>query len=257
MGGAVFPPCYLTWGQTTVEVMKIKATSFKMFHACTATLSVPTPVAGHHQPKPPPESPGYSQANLHQFLLGSLLLFPGSWWTQDFVCALQESVFPVLCKFWQLYGGVNGDLLQKGLCHTQVCCTQTPCPCSSLLLTRTSTGDTQTQNTQTQPLWGLWVLVQTRFVWALWASLACMGFHSKCDFTPPTIFLGLLLCPWRWGISSKSLQHHAAAAPGPAGDFLIVLFFFFFSPGVMERWRIWRKQVEFLCKIIHRCKRLQ
>ena len=26
--------------------------------------------------------------------------------------------FPVLCKFWQLYGGVNGDLLQEGLFHT-------------------------------------------------------------------------------------------------------------------------------------------
>ena len=53
--------------------------------------------------------------------------------------------FPVLCKFWQLYGGVNGDLLQEGLCHTQVCCTQSPWPCGSPLLTRTSTGDTQTQ----------------------------------------------------------------------------------------------------------------
>ena len=31
---------------------------------------------------------------------------------------------PVLCKFWWLYGGVNGDLLQEGLRHTQVCCTQ-------------------------------------------------------------------------------------------------------------------------------------
>ena len=90
---------------------------------------------------------------------------------------------------------------------------------------------TQTQNTQTQALWGLWVLVQTRFVWVLWASLACMGFHSKCDFTPRTIFLGFLLCPWKWGISSKSLQHHADAAPVPAGDVLIVFFFlFFFSP---------------------------
>ena len=37
--------------------------------------------------------------------------------------------FPALCKFWQLYGGVNGDLLQEGLCHTQVCRTQSPCPC--------------------------------------------------------------------------------------------------------------------------------
>ena len=53
--------------------------------------------------------------------------------------------FPVLCKFWQLCGGVNGDLLQEGLCYTQVCCTQSPCPCGSPLLTRTSTGDTQTQ----------------------------------------------------------------------------------------------------------------
>ena len=58
---------------------------------------------------------------------------------------LQESVSSVLSKFWQLCGGVNGDLLQEGLCHTQVCCTQSPCPCGSSLLTRTSTGDTQTQ----------------------------------------------------------------------------------------------------------------
>ena len=63
----------------------------------------------------------------------------------DSVCAFQESVSPVPCKFWWLYGGVNGDLLQEGLCHTQVCCTQSPCPCSSPLLTCTSAGDTQTQ----------------------------------------------------------------------------------------------------------------
>ena len=52
---------------------------------------------------------------------------------------------PVLCTFRQLYGGVNGGLLQEGLCHTQVCCTQSPYPCSSPLLTHNSTGDTQTQ----------------------------------------------------------------------------------------------------------------
>ena len=51
---------------------------------------------------------------------------------------------PVLCNFWQLYGRVNGDLLQEGLCHTQVCCTQSPCSCGRPLLTRTSTGDSQT-----------------------------------------------------------------------------------------------------------------
>ena len=77
--------------------------------------------------------------------MGSLLLSLGSCCAQGSVCALQESISPVLCKFWQLFGGVNGDLLQEGLCHTQVCCTQSPCPCGSPLLTRTSTGDTQTQ----------------------------------------------------------------------------------------------------------------
>ena len=41
--------------------------------------------------------------------------FSGILVTQGFVCVLQESDFPVLCKFWWLYGGVNGDLLQKGL----------------------------------------------------------------------------------------------------------------------------------------------
>ena len=93
---------------------------------------------------PPLETPGHTQASLGQSLVGSLLLPPGSWCTQGFVCALQESVLPVLCKFWWLYRGVKGDLLQEGLCHTQVCCTQSPCPCGSLLLTHTSTGDTQT-----------------------------------------------------------------------------------------------------------------
>ena len=102
--------------------MKIMATSFKRSHSLTAALRAPNPAAGHHQPTPPPETPGHSQASLDQSLMGSLLLFPGSWCTE-------ESVSPVLCKFWQLYGGVNGDLLQEGLWHTQVSCTQSPCPC--------------------------------------------------------------------------------------------------------------------------------
>ena len=114
-----------------VGVMKIMATSFKMSHAHTATLSAPNPVAGHRQLTPLPETPGHSWASLGQSLVGSLLLSPGSWCTQGSVCALQESVSPVLCKFWQLYGGVNGDLFQEGLCHAQVCCTQSPCPCGS------------------------------------------------------------------------------------------------------------------------------
>ena len=123
MGRAVFPPCCLTWGQTMVEVMKIMAASFKRSHARPATPSAPNPAAGHHQPTPLLETPGHSRASLGQSLVGSLLLSPGSWCAQGSVCALQESVSPVVCKFWWLYGGVNGHLLQEGLCHTQVCCT--------------------------------------------------------------------------------------------------------------------------------------
>ena len=72
----------------------------------------------------------------------SFLLGPG----MHKVCMCSPRVcFPVLCKFWWLYGGVSGNLLQEGLCHAQVYCTQSPCPCSSPLLTDTSTVDIQTQ----------------------------------------------------------------------------------------------------------------
>ena len=192
----MFPPCCLTWGQTMVEVMKIMVTSFKRSHACTAALCAPNPAAGYHWPMPPPESPGHSWASLGQSLVESLLLSPRSWCAQGFVCALQVSVSPILCKIWQLCGGVNGDLLQEGLCHTQVDCTQSPCPCSSPLLSPQET----LRHSSGQSLWGLWALVYTRFVWALRVSLVGKGFDSKCDFTPPTILLGLLLCPWTWGI---------------------------------------------------------
>ena len=155
MGVAVFPPSCLTWGQTMGEVMKIMVTSFKRAHAHTATLSAPDPAAGHHQPTPPLESPGHSWACLGQFLVWSLLLSPGSWCTQGFVGALQVFVSPIPCKFCWFLGGVNGDLFQEGLCHTQVCSTQSPWPCGRPLLTRTSTGDTQTQFWLS--LWGLGV----------------------------------------------------------------------------------------------------
>ena len=123
----------------------IMVTSFKRSHAHIAALSASNPIAGHHRPTPLPETPGHSQARLGQALVGSLLLSSGSYCAQGFVCAFQESVSPVLCNFWWLCAGVNGDLLQEGLCHTQVSCTQSPCPFCSRLMTRTSEGDTQTQ----------------------------------------------------------------------------------------------------------------
>ena len=111
---------------------------------CCCTQS-PDPEAGHHWPTPPLETPRHSQASLGQPLVGSLLLSSGSWCAQGSVCALQESVSLVLCKLWWLYGGVNGELLQEGLCHSHLSCTQSPCSCGRPLLICTSTGDTQIQ----------------------------------------------------------------------------------------------------------------
>ena len=68
--------------------------------------------------------------------------------------------FPVLCKFWQLCGGVDDDLLQEGLCHTQVCCTQSPCPCGADPYLHRRCLNT----VLSQYLWGPWVLVCTRCV---------------------------------------------------------------------------------------------
>ena len=269
MGGAVFSPSCLTWDQTMVEVVKIMATSFKRFWACTAALGTPKPAAGHCWPMPPLETCGHSQASLGQSLVITTP-FLGFWCTQGFVCALQESVSAVLCKFcnqshwppksnslgvlspfvrsqvwksvvgprtfltvreflWyncsavfgssaqQLYGEVNGDL-QESLCHRlcgQVAAPRVPAPvvghCWLVPL----------QETQIQvwlSFYGVSVFLCTQgFVWALPASLAGMGFDSKCNFDPPTILLGLLLCSWmcsvffwwdstfscRWLFSSK------------------------------------------------------
>ena len=82
----------------------VMATSFRRLrpHGApprTAAVGVPDPEAGLSQPTSPPETPGHAQASLDRSLVGSLLLSPGSWCTQGFVCALQESVSPVLWKF--------------------------------------------------------------------------------------------------------------------------------------------------------------
>ena len=118
--------------------MKVMVTSFKRSHACTATLSALQQAT--------------TDPRLRQRLLDthgqvwvsllwshcSFLLGPGA---HKVLFVPTKSLFPRLCKFWWLYGGVNGDLLQEGLCYTQVYCTHSPCPCGSPPMTRTSAGD--------------------------------------------------------------------------------------------------------------------
>ena len=143
-GWSCVPSLLFTWGHTMMEVRKIMVLSFKRSHACTATLTASNHTADHHWPTPPLETPGHSQASLDQSLMGSLLLSSGSWCTQGSVCALQQ--FLSQSCVWS--GNSMVGLMvtsSKRIYYTQVCCTQSPCPCGSPLLTHTSTGDAQTQ----------------------------------------------------------------------------------------------------------------
>ena len=131
---------------------------------------------------------------------GSVSCGPFSWalvHTRCFICALQEFVPLVLCKFWWPCGGVNGDLLQEGVCYTQVCCTQSSCCCSRPLLAHTSAGDTRTLKGRSGSVSGGSPGMHKFCL----SSLTGMGFYSKRDFTPPTILLRLLLCPLMLGLS--------------------------------------------------------
>ena len=108
--------------------------------------------------------------------------------------------FLLLCKLWQLYIGVSGNLLQEGVWLTQVCCTQSPCPCGSPLLTCTSAGDAQTQFCPSLcgapgPQCTQGLPKPSELLW------------QECKFATPTVLLGLLLCPLVWGISSQPLHH--------------------------------------------------
>ena len=70
---------------------------------------------------------------------------PFSWVLVRTRFCFPNSLFPQSCvSSGGSVEGVNGDLLQEGLCRTQVCCTRSSCPCGRPLLTCTSTGDTQT-----------------------------------------------------------------------------------------------------------------
>ena len=174
---------------------------------------------------PPWEIPGHPQASLGQSPLGSLLPCPGSWCT-SFCCALEETISQVLCKFLQPYGGVNGDLLQEGLCHTQVCCTQSPCPCTRPQPTHTSTGDTQTQFSLSPcGVPGFWctqgLFEPSEHLWQEWGLIlnvnlphlpSCWGFPFAvgCGVSPhshsSTYRLTGVFWPWTWGISSQLLK---------------------------------------------------
>ena len=223
-GWSCVPSLLFTWGQPMVELMKIMVTSIKRSPACTATLSAPNPAAGHHQPTPPPETPGHSLASLGQSVLGSLLLSSGSCCIR-FCCALQESTSQSCVSSGSSVVGLMVTSSKRSYVIPRSTAPRGPAlaavHCWPIHLQETlkhSSGSVSVN---------LWVLVCTRFVWALQVSLAAMGFDSKCDFSPPTMMVGLLLCPWTWSIffwldssvdGYSAMSYNFGALPGEDGD---------------------------------------
>ena len=91
-------------------------------------------------------------------------------------------------------------------CTSQVCCCQSLSPHGRPWQTHASSGDPQTPKGRSDSAsCGIHcsvpsVLVCTRFVSALQAALVGTRFDFKCNCTPPTVLLWLLLCPWSWSI---------------------------------------------------------
>ena len=122
------PSLLFTWGQIV--------TSFKRSQAVLPHV-LPTPQQATTDP-----CLGRRLLDTHKQVSCGVTV-PFSWVPVHNVLLFSPRVyFPVPCKFWQLYTGVNGDLLQEDLCRTH---TQSPCSCGRPVLTHTSTGDAQTQ----------------------------------------------------------------------------------------------------------------
>ena len=163
------------------------ATSFKWSHACTAALSAPDPTAGHHQPTPWPETPGHSWACLSQFLVGSLLFSPGYRCTQGFVCALQNYVSPVLCKFWWFLVGLVVTSSKRAYAIPRSAAPRAPA--SVAVHCWPTPPQKMLKHSSVSVSVGSLGPVHTRFVWAFWASLVGMGFESKTWICPSHQFV--------------------------------------------------------------------
>ena len=198
MGRTVFPPCYSTWDQTMVEVMKITVISFKrsqhaLLHSVALTLQQASTDACLH----------WRLLNTHGQVGVSLfwahcscLLGPG---LHKVLFELSKRLFPQSCvSFSSSMVGLMATSSKKAYAIPR-----SAAPGAQALRQATADPCLHRRHSNTvlaQSLWDLWFLVCTIFVWGLWASLECMEFDFKCNFAPSTIFLGLLLCPWMWGI---------------------------------------------------------
>ena len=83
------------------------------------------------------------------------------------------------------------------------------------------------------------------FVWALQAFLVSMAFDSNCNFPPSTVLLGLLLCPWTWGIffsggiqpspvNGSSCNFRVHTGEDECTSFYFTILISRYSPGILQ-----------------------
>ena len=142
--------------------MKIMATSFKRSQAGTAVLSAPNPAAGHHQPTPPLETRDTHGQVWVSLLWGhcSFLLGP---------CVHKVLFVPSKCLFPQ--SCVSSGSFMVGLMVTSskraYAIPKSGTPRAPSLWQSTADPYLHRRHSNTvlaQSLWGLWVLVHTKFV---------------------------------------------------------------------------------------------
>ena len=173
--------------------MKIIATSFKMFHAHPSALSIPNHAAGHCQPTPPPEP--------HRQVWVSVL-----WRHCSFLLDAHKILFvpskSLFCQSCVISGGSIVGLMatssKMAYAIPRSASLRDPTPvtghCWPIPL-----QETLRHNSASVSVGSL----------GSGAHKICLsppsisggyGFDSKCNFTPLPVLLGLLLCPWTWGI---------------------------------------------------------
>ena len=128
-------------------------------HCCT---QCPGPAAGHCRHTAPLETPGHSEASLGQSFVGSLLLSPGSWCAQGSVCALHEYISQSCVSSGSSVVGLMATSSKRAYAIPKSAAPR------ALSLRQSTTNPylhrRHSNIVLSQSVWGLSVLVCTRFV---------------------------------------------------------------------------------------------
>ena len=145
-----------------VEIMKIMETSFKKIPGTHSYIHCPDPAAGHHSPTPLLETPGHSQPSLGQSLWDHCSFLLGSG-VHKVLFVPSKNLFPQSC--------VSSGGSMVGLMTTssrRACAISDMLHPESLPLWQATAclylHRRHSKTVLAQSLWGLWVLLCTRFV---------------------------------------------------------------------------------------------